>query len=160
MMATRFYGQVHWVVLGVGIVVLVAGALLSVWLVNQPVEPSLLVEHSQDKNPADESLSPKAGSVEESVASPRDSQPVGQKTISADDNAVVETGKEGFTKPHHTQSLVDDTGTVSDVVKINVRKAKPSSSGGGSGDEVTAQDSVELVVRDAFGKVKQRKVHK
>ena len=138
-----------WAVLGLGVLLLTVGIPLSIWLVQRADESAPVAEEPGDTT-APGLPSGDSATVSDSVAVEV------QRAQGAP--AVGGTGPEGAGQP------AADSATLTDSVDVQV--AEPPSAdaqqagpaGGGTGASGTVRESVQFVVRDSTGKIKEQGV--
>ena len=162
-------GYLHWVALGVGVLVLAGGASVSVWLLQRDDGPG----------PARANEGPPAGleSGSELPGLPAgdttgDEASVGASPASSgasvSDSAELELQRGGPAPGQAEATQSEDAGgaateltaangaTVSDSAELEVQRGEPPPPPGGPGDTAGMGDSADLVVRDAEGNIKQQ----
>lgn len=185
-MSHRASGQRHWLALGVGLLVLVAGISSSLWLLQRDDGPAPVLG-------ANESAPGASGSAAAVVDTGPDSDEEGVKELpasSANDSGpalvAAEDGDAGGVVPGFPDKettapsraaganlgTAQDGGgaavelpaltqaSLSELAELEVQRGAAPPPRGGPGAVAQVQDTAEIVVRDASGKVKQREVVK
>jgi len=171
--------QLHWVALGVGILILAAGISVSVWS-PQRDQGAGPVPGAKEGRPAgletvgelpglpgrntsgvgvsgDVSPAPYGTSVSNSAE--LDSGRVGLGLTAADDAALSDSAALDADRAGRGLITGDDVG-LSDSAVLEVQTAEPPAPDGGPVDVARVQDEADLVVRDAKGNIKQQETVK
>ena len=170
-----FCGKLHWVALGAGIVLLVGGISVSLWVSQRDNGPGPVLgpdegaptalETGEDEGPL---LLPTRNTTVDRVsagASPTVS--VGGSTglpakdimdtrRSADADAVESTDAAETGPGVSEMTAAADRANVSDSAELEVQRGEAPQPRGSSGDGASVRDRADLVVRDASGNIKQR----
>ena len=172
-------GQLHWMALGVGILVLAGGISVSLWLSERDdgpapalgagetapgqlqtgVEVPGLPARNSTGDGVGGGASPVAYDDRMSGSAKMDATAAGSGLTGGTDAMVSDQAKMDAAAAGSGLPADDDT-SVSDLAKMEVPPGEAAPHGGGPGDVASVQDSAELVVRDASGKIKQRKTVK
>ena len=174
-MRNFFCGKLHWVALGAGIVLLVGGISVSLWVSQRYDGPGpalgpdegapTALETGEDEGPL---LLPTRNTTVDRVsagASPTVS--VGGSTglpakdimytrRSADADAVESTDAAETGPVVSEMTAAADRANVSDSAELEVQRGGAPQPRGSSGDGASVRDRADLVVRDASGNIKQR----
>ena len=138
-----------WAVLGLGVLLVAAGIPLSIWAVQRSGESAPVAEESGE------------------TAAP--GLPAGD-SATLGDSVEVEVRRSqgalavGGPSPEAAGLPVADSATLTDSVEVQVAEAPSADSGqaepagGGTGASGTVRDSVQFVVRDSTGKIKEQDV--
>ena len=171
--------QLHWVVLGVGILILGAGISLSVWplqrdqgtgLVPGATEGRLAELETEGELPGlparnttgvgvSGDVSPASYGTTVSDSAEPDSGGVGPGLTAADDAALSDSAALDGGRAGRGLTAGDDV-ALSDSAELEVQTAEPPAPDGGPGDVARVQDRADLVVRDAKGNIKQQETVK
>ena len=134
-------GQLHWLALVAGILVLAAGVAASLWLVQRPGAPG-----------------PEAIAIEEDAGpAPARETGAGINTTDGQSGGPALLGlpaRESPTTGDAPGPSFADAATLGDSVELVLQETPPAPAGGGPKESAAVGDSVELVIRDASGKVK------
>ena len=174
-MRNFFCGKLHWVALGAGIVLLVGGISVSLWVSQRYDGPGpalgpdegapTALETGEDEGPL---LLPTRNTTVDRVsagASPTVS--VGGSTglptkdtmdtrRSADADALESTDAAEAGHAVSDIKAAADQANVSDSAELEVQRGEAPQPQGSPGDGASVRDRADLVVRDASGNIKQR----
>jgi len=168
-----FCGKLHWVALGAGIVLLVGGISVSLWVSQRDDGPGpalgpdeeapTALETGEDEGPL---LLPTRNTTVDRVsagASPtvsvggstglpaKDTMDTRRSADAVESTDAAETGP-GFSEI----KAAADRANVSDSAELEVQRGEAPQHRGFPGDGASVRDRADLVVRDASGNIKQR----
>ena len=172
-------GQLHWMALGVGILVLAGGISVSLWLSERDDGPAPALGAGETAPgqlqtgvdvPSLPARSTADGGVSGGVSSPAydagmsdsvelDAGPTGSGLIAANNAAASDTAELDAVGSDPELTAANGA-TVSDSAELEVQQTQAPPPRGGPGDVGSIGDSADLVVRDASGNIKQRKTVK